>query len=415
MKTTFLHSKNYFPVPVEPPIGGGGSGGLGGGGASGTGMILNSYVVNTPNNSYFDFGSAATTTFEYVVDVYDVDFRAIDYFMETSAGINFSPIKKINGFGAVITSGYSWSSPSSYFTGRISIDRVVSGPGKFKDSTKWWVQNRDLYGNPSGLVQFSTTAYNYIYLQKSVAILKYKEGANPFTPISPNSTRSIVTNNVISLDKSSSRGKEVSSVWTFLKTDPNGTYQSIPAVNNVDYEFVSGGVGSDIIDIKFLSNNNFEVKVTVAGHTFDNNPYMVFPSQNVPNFNEAVYYFQTEAPAVTYEIKIPELSIGLFVPTSVLIGTTPFETYQNQQITVNSIVNLATGYWKKLEGSLPPVTIVKTEAEWRAEITSKCNIFFEARDKVTNNLIFTRTGLGPFTIAFTAASNYNLQFITTLK
>ena len=57
----------------------------------------------------------------------------------------------------------------------------------------------------------------------------------------------------------------------------------------------------------------------------------------------------------------------------------------------------------------------KTEAEWKAEMLLRCNVTLEIRKKVTNELIDTKIGLGPFTIKLQSIDDFTLGFKTQIK
>lgn len=401
----FNFNNRFFRMPVPPadPIGGGDPTGPVGPVAS---------IYHAPENSYIDVVSGfGLYSNEYVLDI-ESGFGTIQYWLDISNGVAETPSKKIstNTYGNwspyIASSATSWTyDPATGSNPRIRFQRPMNGLGIQKDRVYW-----------NGVLK---ATYQYITLQKSFAIAKYSTldiSGIPVTTttLNANSTTTLTTGVLFQLDKGSSRGKEVSSTWTILKTDPAGTFQSQPAIAGVDYAMTTGTLTSDIIKLQFLTNYNFEVRLTVNGHTYASNPYQNFPAQTSTNNSTATFYFQTAVPTVTYEIKIPTITSVLTVPNAVLVGSSPFETYQNQAINVESLLNLSTGYWKKIEGlTITPIT--KSDTEWRTEINASCDVILEARDKVTNELIFTRTGLGPFSISFAVVSSYNLQFKTTLR
>lgn len=390
-----------MPVPI--PIDGGGGGGV---------STPTATIYHAPENSMMDtLSSYGIGQNEYVLNDME-NINSINYVVNTINGVVQSPEKKIGpntGFGTqssyIPFANNSWSYVSGGSTS-VRFQRPFAGPGLQKDKIYW-----------NGSLK---ATYDYIILQKSVVGAIYSTlvlgVVDEVYILAPSQINTVDVNVDFQLDKSTSRGKEVSSTWSIFKTDPLGTFLSIPAVDGVDYSLSTGTLTSDIIRLQFLTNYNFEVRLNVSGYTYASNPYLNYPAQTVPNSAAATYYFNTTtapAPTVTYEIKVPKITPELSVPNAVLIGTNPFETYQNQLITVSSVLDIPSGYWKKTEG-LTITYLTKSDSEWRDEINTNCNVVLEARDKITNELVLTRNGLGPFTLSFNIVSNYNLQFITTL-
>jgi hypothetical protein len=398
---SFNFGNKFLRMPVAPPVDPGGGGG---------GGPIMANIYHAPENSYIDQVSGyGIGQNEYVIDI-DSGFGYINYIVNTINGVVQSPEKKIttnSGSGTesayIPLTGTSWTYVSG--TPNVRFQRPFAGFGIQKDKVYW---NGSL-----------NATYQYILLQKSIVSTRYatldiSENPDVTTILTPGVIIPVTVNTLFQLDKSFCRGDEVSSTWTILKTDPAGTFASIPAVSGVDYLITTGTITSDLMKLKFLTNYNFEVKVNIAGYTFASNPYLNYPAQIVPNTAAATYYFNTAAPTVTYEIKIPTITAVATVPSAVQIGTNPLETYQNQLIDITSTIDISSGYWKKIEG-VTTTLLTKSETEWRTEIESSCDVTLEARDKVTNELIFTRIGLGPFTVSFGVVSSYNLQFKTILK
>lgn len=401
---------NQFQYIAAPPITEG-PGGIPGTNPNGV-PLTNSVVTSIPGNAYIDFADVSGSQ-KYKVTIKDTAFYGFRYFIYKNRGIDYSPPHLINSLGVTIPStGWTWQrSPSTTNGTVVTINREHSQAGKCSDTIDWY--------NSSTNVERSTT-YSYLVLEKAVAVGSYADLITPdvYFPLAPNSVKNVNVGDTFYLIKEFSRGKDVSNTWTVFKSDPAGSFTSVPAVAGVDYALVDGTtLANDECHLQLMQPYNFEFRLTTVGYTFNNNPYQNYPSITEPNTSVATYYFNTTEGAFNYEVKIPKIDFTLDVPPAVLLGSDPFETYQNQLITVTPILDLSSGYWKKIDvtNTLPPSFLTKTDEEWRDEITAKCNVILEARKKDTNELETTRVGLDPFTISLQQAILYNLQFKTTLK
>lgn len=400
-----------FQYIAAPPIGDG-PGGSGGTGTSTGTPITESFLTSLPGGSYVDIFDDLNGAQWYKVKVLDNSFYGIKFLINKEAGVVLNPVKLINQSGLYIpnsSAAWTWKRPTGFVNGtEISIKRIYGAEGKFSDTINW-------YNTASHIDQTLTT--NYLVLAQAVPVCQLIDD-DAITVLAPNSTTPTTVGDTYKLNKSYSRGKAVANTWAIFKTDPAGTFSGVPAVLGTDYTFVDGtNISSDEIHIQFTQMYNYEVRLTTSGHTFLNNPYEYYPAIQTGNSATSTYYFTTTDATIDYEIKVPKIDFTLDVPPAVLLGSDPFETYQNQLITVTPTLDLSTGYWKKvwLDNSNPPVTLTKSDSEWRAEITAKCDVILEARKKDTNELETTRIGLDPFTISLSYAIHYNLQFKTTLK
>lgn len=391
-----------------------------GGGASPTASIYHS-----PENSYIDIASGyGIGTNEYVIDI-ETGIGTIDYVVNTTNNIVQTPEKKIgvnNGYGTesdyINFSNNSWTYPGgSTGTGyapNIRFQKPLSGIGIQKDKIYW-----------NGILN---ATYTYLNLQKAIPIAQFITLTglgveNVTTTLTPNSTTNITTGQKFRLSKELSRGKEISSSWVILKTDPAGTFQSAPTISGVDYSLTLGSLTSDKIEIQFLSNYNFEVKLNISGYTFASNPYQNYIGSSSTNTATATYYFSysTVTPTFDYEIKFPKLNATVITnPSTALIETNPLTTYQGQVINITpQLIIDSSCYWKKIDltNTLPPELITKSESEWKSELASKCNITFELRKITTNAIVISQLIdiTSSFDVTVQQIGDYKMQFITTLK
>lgn len=400
---------NQFQYIATPPLGGDPDAPTTPGGTP----IINSVVNSVPGNVYLDFSDDGNPTQTYRITVNDASFYGFRYYTYKNHNVDYSPPLLLTIAGAVQpSSNWTWKRTASTTNGTIvTVARTYSEAGKCSDTVKWYNSSTNIY---------QTTSYPHLVISKAVAVGVYSDLIDPdiFTYLAPNSVKNVSVGQEFHLAKNFSRGKEVSNSWVVLKTDPAGSFTGIPAIAGTDFAFVGGtNINSDEMHLQLLQPYNFEFRLTTVGYTFNNNPWQNFPSVTQPNTSTATYYFNTTVGVYNYEIKIPEIEFMLDVPPAVLLGTDPFETYQGQLITVTPELDLSTGEWKQINAVGPPspVILTKTDEEWRAEITAKCDVILEARKKDTGELETTRVGLEPFTISLLQATNYNLQFVTTLK
>jgi hypothetical protein len=409
MKRNFLNNFQYMPVPIDPGTGGGGSP-----------DPVDASIYHAPEHYYIDIPSGyGIGKNEYVIDIVS-GFGYINYFVDMTNGIVQSPAKKIgtnSGNGtesSYILFGNSWDYVSGSGTPRVSFQKPYTGFGLQKDRILW---NNSL-----------NAIYTYLILQKAVPVCNYitLDGGGAEDVVSllaPNSTTTISSGSKFRLNRANSRGADVSATWTILKTDPAGTFQSAPTTEGVDYALTLGTLSSPKIEIQFLSNYNFEVRLTISGYTFASNPYQNFIGNTQSNTTTTTYFFtaSTVTPTFDYEIKFPKISPDVTIsPSTSLISSSPITTYQNQVINVSADLTIDSScYWKKIDlsGSLPPELITKSESEWKNEIASKCDVILEIRRISNNELILSL----PFdinstsTITIQTTGDFNMKFITTLK
>lgn len=375
--------------------------------------ITHSTINSIPGHAYIDIFDAGTSNQTYSVTINDTSFYGFKYYTYKNHETVYNPPHLLNTAGGT-TTGWTWKRTSSTTNNTtVTVTRGYSAAGRCSDTVEWWNSSSNVY---------STTSYPYLILAKAVAVAAFGVPDPPdptaYAILAPNAVRNVTVNSVFYLDKSLSRGADVSCTWTVLKTDPAGTFTSVAAIPGTDYSLEDGTtLASDEAHIKLLQAYNFEFKLTAVGYTFNSNPFQNYPSITQANTSIATYFFNTTVGTYNYEIKVPKIDFTLDVPAAVLLGTDPFETYQGQLITVTPVLDLSTGYWKRLNASGPasPTVLTKTDAEWRTEITAKCDVILEARKKDTGELETTRVGLDPFTISLQYAIHYNLQFKTTLK
>jgi hypothetical protein len=231
-----------------------------------------------------------------------------------------------------------------------------------------------------------------------------------------NSSTSVAVNQVIGLDKSASRGDEISSTWVILKYDPNSGGTPQIATAGTDYQLSAGSLTSDRIAIAFLNSSfNYTVQDTCSGYTFSSNPYFDVPLDTSPNDGSISHNFLLFVPTYTQNVLFPQLDTLMTVPAGVQLGTNPLSTYQNQPITVSASVITSTGVWKLTAPSLSDIIVAKDSMAWQTEMTNRCNITLQIKDKALGTVLATRTGFGPFNITLQDVNLYTLLFVTTLK
>jgi len=381
-------------------------------------------------NFYNDFVTIPSYTFFSTVILNEefapptTTLQAIDYRLTTIANTVFTPGQIIDINGNIIFTTPSWQTPNTgYAFPTVDFKRTVTAIGKYTDS----IYIRTLLQSPIGALDPDAVPrtnnegsgdYSFIALQKATSVTIQRDPTTNaiITTLGNNSTIGTSIGPVFRLDKSTSRGDENMSEWKIFKYDPISGTSPVLATLGVDFNFVTGNAMADVIDITFLTASfNFIIQNHSAGYTFDNNPYFLFPLDNEGNDDIISHNFNLVVTSISYEVLFPQLDLQLTIPSASLISSNPITTYQNQPITVDTIVLNSTGYWKKKNPPASDVFISKTDLEWKNEMITRCNIVLEIRNKTTNALLQTKSGFGPYNVLIQDINNYNFQFKTTLK
>lgn len=383
-------------------------------------MPIYSSIIQGLKNLYIDFGSTPTYTINATYNA-SGDMWALGYDIYTLNNTQYVTPKRIDSNGNIITSGFSWMRPSGTTNDVfVPFKRQVTGVGVQQDWMYAYFQQTQDTNGPSIPVQTLDEQYvaniSYLTLQQAVSVTKFTDASNNTVILANNSSLNIVTGTTYKFDKTLNRGDEASSVWGIYKTDPAGSFQQQIAVAGTDYNLVTGNLNSDVIEIQFLTSYNFEVHNECAGYTFSNNPFATY-SDTTTNRSVLTHYFVTTESIYYYEITFPRITTTFTVPTDVLVDDVPFTTYQGQQITVNSTLDLTTASWirKTTDSSVPDITITKSDSEWRTEILNRCNVTLEVRNSASNILLLSQNGLGPYSIVVNDVNSYTAQFKLVLK
>jgi len=375
--------------------------------ATTTTAFSNIGIVNTGNNQR-TIGFIGTTS---------NSSAAINYYLKIIAGNTLAGQGQLidvnsNSIATGNTKYYSSLPPGTPATA--SIIRKVANVGHYQETANLFQGFQN--GPASGLQ--STGTWDYVILQKAVPVTQRLDPtATTLIGVLGNNTSINATNGeIFCLNKSLSRGKELSSAWIVLKYDPNAGTTPVTAIPGVDYTLSSGTLTSDTIKIAFINSSfNFIVQNTCSGYTFQNNPYYVPVGTTGSNDGLAQYSFILNVPNVTFNVLFPQLDVSMSVPSDSELGTDPLKTYQGQAIQVQAIVLGSTGSWIKKTPNAPDTTIVKTDDDWMAEMTNRCTVTLQVSEKTTGNIILTRDGFGPYNISLQTIELYTLKYVTALK
>ncbi len=370
------------------------------------------YFNTQPQNRYVDFLIQPVYS-EYInIDVDNLFEFYLYYFPRIVSGTNITPRKAIRPDG-----GFVVVPPDTIFTYGNSIanfqlisvpeiSRLISSPGKQYDliNIDYDPPNRPSTGDES-------YEFTYVTLQQAVSVTKRIVGLTE-TPLVNNSSLTIALNDIIKLSKADNRGDEVTSSWQILKSNASGTIVNQTAVVGVDYNFISGNLTSDIIEVQFLTNNNFTIINNCSGYTISNNIYYNVPSDTSTNSNSISHNFIMNTPTFFFEVKPPLATPNLTIDLDSVITSTPdLKFYLNASILCDFVLDIPSGYFhKKYTASSVVDIITKTDSEWRTEISNRYNVLLEASDFITGEVIFSKSGLPPYTILLPEVRKYNLQF-----
>lgn len=370
-------------------------------------------------NRYIDFPSPSTI-YSFVANIPFVDTtgtsgqtRYIDYFLNIVNNNLLGTPSKIgtNGLVTGLTHSFQIDGYTNGNTINVPFTRNINGIGRQQDQIN--------FSRTDGVTttQTDTGIFDFVTLQQAVPVTIQRNPADNsiIGTLGSGVNVSASVGTTYRLDKSTNRGDQVSSIWSILKYDPIAGTTPVVASPGSDYTLVSGNLSSDIIDIQFLSSSvNYRVQNIVIGYTFSNNPFYDIAGDTSPNTQLVSNDFILSSTSITYQILFPQLDMSLSVASDVEIGTNPLTTYQNQYITIQSIILSSTGYYKQVNGSvITPLT--KTDSDWLNEMTALCNVVLSITDKSTGTLYQTISGFGPYSIWLPNINNYNFTYITTLK
>lgn len=262
--------------------------------------------------------------------------------------------------------------------------------------------------------QYLDKVYYYNVFQKSVAIIQdittVPIVVNGQTVVAP-------SNNIVRLNKSTSRGKEVDSNWLIQAKDNNGNFNT--AIQGVDYLINSGTLGSDIIELKFLQQKQFKIICVTNGFiSTNNNFFSKAGTGSVTTNNDSTFYIINVSEAIdTKQDTIILPKINAIVSIQNQTATNPVQQgYAGATISITGSIDISTGtYVEKDIISNTQTNVILTEAQWLNEINTRSNITLEIRNKSDNSLTLTKYGIGPHNNIIISEGDYLIQYKTILK
>jgi hypothetical protein len=393
-----LKAKQFFAPASDDPDNGG-SGGGGGGGVS-TYTNMNDYA---PPHSYVDLFATPFVTYTHVVSSNTSWY--MNFFKVRSGSTVWLPFpQKISTAGANITTADTTRTGSG--DASFTITRPITEEGLQTDRWELYSALRD--------------DYSYIVLQKALAIATITNltTSSSATSIGGNTDIAIDLTNDYRFNCTDSRGRVNGVSWQILKSALDLSYQDVPCVEGIDFNLLNGTTLNQlIVDVKFLSAANYQIILTVNGYTFSSNPFYTLIGDVSTNTSKLPFNLKPDGLTTTASLEVlfpkilPILTVPDIVDETPLGGT--FTTYAGQQITVQSQLNLSTGYYKTINGSVVTV-ITKSDTEWRQLIENKCDVVLEVVN-AAGNVVLTRHGLADQTLNIPAKGNYIIHYKTLLK
>lgn len=256
--------------------------------------------------------------------------------------------------------------------------------------------------------------FKYVALQKSVAVLI--DTTNSQNNIVPsNITNNITAPATFTFDTTQSRGADVSKT---VEVDVLiSSFQYVPAVLNVDYT-ISYIPNYDTFSVTFITAKQFRLVLKVVGYDSSNNPYQINNGlicvPTGPNNDNVTYYFNATGTSYTNIINFPTIDVQM--TPDVVLGTNPESTYAESNVLISPLINTSTGSWSVLNNSTGITTPrVMALSDWEDEISKKCNIQLEVRNKLTNNLVLNPfIGLNSISL-YLNVGDYNLKYVISSK
>ncbi|MDD3988173.1 MAG: hypothetical protein PHC93_04385, partial [Candidatus Omnitrophica bacterium] len=215
----------------------------------------------------------------------------------------------------------------------------------------------------------------------------------------------VLTGQTITLDKTSNRGDDLHSYWSFYKLIAGNWTLILPGSG-----FSLGGgqtTSSDTIDITWIDEGQYGIKNTCMGSAgglsnlgYDIHEIYVGPDQ--PLVAEIEW-----CNIITNVIESP-------LDTDPVTSNNPLTSKQPFIIRAEAYADASTGSWIWVDpdGVDPPLTRVMSATDWRDEIDARCNISCNVYSN--GQLITSRTGWGPHDIELMEGP-YTVQFLAKYK
>ena len=379
---------------------------LGGSDSAGTTTFDPSIYLDTSllNGAiYHDFQSSTVASINVGVAVNntitgssDQIIEKIFYYRNQINGNFFIPELRLNTLGNVLPPGsISWNRASAQDfslinNGIVNFRIPLPQQGLYVDTIRLERANGS----------FGERIFNNLILQKAVAVTEVLNSGTWVT-LGSNTSLDIGVRDTYKFRNINSRGV-VTSEWQVYKTNISGA--RLPAVIGVDFEILSGSLTGPEIEVKFLQpGTNYRIRSIINGVTFAQNQFLNLVGNTEENRDILNHDFNNTA--LTLEIKFPQITPNIVIPTELILSTTPLTTYKNFPLSVNGQLLLTTGSWK-VNGILQ----VKSLNEWLDELNASCRIELEVREVSTGSLIRTFQGLGPHIVRLPNVSNYSLQY-----
>lgn len=242
-------------------------------------------------------------------------------------------------------------------------------------------------------------------IQKAVAITRQGSSVGPIllngTLIS---SLDVYTSALITLNKSSNRGDNITSSWAIYKQDGTGAF--VVAGNGTDYSLgPTETLTSDEINLTYLTPGVFRVINQASGTTTatsgSNDDYCT-----TDFVVSQVIIDEITLPTVTAVITPVVVYGNTVVSTSPLVGVTNFT------ISVSALIDTTNASWVQTLGTNPPVTLTMSPTAWEAELNSRC--FIKCIVQQGTTIVQTTNGLGPHQFTLTPGS-YQVGYSLTPK
>ena len=217
----------------------------------------------------------------------------------------------------------------------------------------------------------------------------------------------IIAGQTITIDKTSNRGDDLLSTWSFYKLTGTAWEIILPGTGAGINLGGSETLASDTIHVTFTDEGQYKVANSCMGSA---------GGQENSGWDIHEIYVGINQPLVP-EITWPNIISNVIespLDLDPLISNNPLTGKQPLTIRAEALVDVNSGSWVWVDPDevLPPTTRILTAAEWRDEIEARC--FTYCYVKLNGVLVDTRTGWGPHDIELTEG-DYSVQFVSKYK
>ena len=263
--------------------------------------------------------------------------------------------------------------------------------------------------------EVDTQTFNYYSFQQAIAILKETTYDPLGTVVTNGAIKSnLQINDIVSFSIASSRGKELGEVATIYIKNTSGTY--VAATQGLDFDVATGHIGvnpSASFSIKILKQAEYRLDYIVNGYHSNNHPFTVISEPRgliLSNQNKVSYFLNSFTSPYNISITLP--IINPVFNSNIVLSSTPFSTYEQNNFTIEGILNVTTGKWIQTDvvnGTISSRTLNLND--WLDELAARCNVSLEVKN-FSGTYSTSLNGLGPHSLSL-PSDNYIANFKVT--